>query len=142
MQSAVFSSFLRLIDERVSGRGPGNTPFPEPEREAAERAYGRRLFMRFAEIYPSAFGGFRHPLDYLEGLTDAGDGESRTSLLSVERPGESVLVLDYRSDRPSPYICCGLIEGCARHFGARVTVTVHPVIGSASPRFKFLVRTA
>ena len=142
MQGRVFSGFLEILEERAHAAPPPQRERPSPVEhdttEAEERAYGQRIFQRFADLYPGFFEDASHPLDLLESLTRTGKPDSRTSLLSTERPRPDLLILDYRSDRPSPQICCGLIEGCAALYSYKVDIWALPII-SAEVRYKFHV---
>lgn len=142
MHDLVISGLLQMVEERAVLRGSRGHEVgvgPSVADHAEDRAYGRRILERFAAIYPQFFAQTGHPLDLLERLTKTSAGVGRTSLLSAERPHNDLLVLHYRSDKPSPAVCRGLIEGCAAHLGRRVDVRVLPIIGSDEPRYIFEV---
>ena len=142
MQDLVISGLLQMVEQRAVQRGmlAANVGFgPSVADNPEDRDYGQRILTRFAELYPAFFARTGHPLDLLESLTENSVGAGRTSLLSAERPHNDLLVMHYRSDKPSPAVCRGLIEGCAAHLGRKVDVRVLPIIGSDEPRYIFEV---
>jgi hypothetical protein len=91
------------------------------------RSFGHHLFRRYAAIYPAFFEGCNDPLDFLETIEQRIHTEvlklypdARLPSMETERVSKDELRMRYRSRRPLGELCLGLIEGCGRHFNARL----------------------
>jgi len=160
MQSLVFTGFLDALSDAPLplGQTKGATlitlvdreravnhhnPFADYEHRRAEeqklRLYGRQLFRRFAHRYADVFVGFSDAFAFLADLNVEGRDGGPSRLLTVERPDPRMLVLDYRSPRPVPHVCWGLLEGCIAHFGTLAAVDMLPIVGGETTRYRFHV---
>ena len=91
--------------------------------------YGRHLFSRFVELFPSMFEGVDCPLDFLGSVESHIHVEVRKLYPDAELPkfettrvDEHSLDMVYRSERPFADVAEALITGCLEHFGNRYKV--------------------
>jgi hypothetical protein len=136
---------VRAFPVGVSYKNPFRTQeLADPHRRETERlrSYGRELFSRFAAQHPDHFGDVPNAMAYLEGFGSGKARKGRRWTVIADRIGDSVLMIDYRSDSPVPDMCRGLIEGCFAHFGEEALVRVMPVVGANPPRYFIEVRSA
>lgn len=99
--------------------------------ESLQRIYGRRLFGRFFELYPSLFEGVNCPFALLASVEHNIHAEVRKLYPDAELPSilplrqdKTGMTLRYRSPRRLEAFCGGLIDGCLEHFGVTATVTM------------------
>ncbi|MCI4660815.1 MAG: heme NO-binding domain-containing protein [Neomegalonema sp.] len=99
------------------------------------QGYGRYLFQRLAASAPEFLEGVSDPIAFLESVETHIHvevkklyPEAQLPSLAPRRIAPHALELEYRSCRPLGALCIGLIEGCADHFGAKLTVSTqtHP----------------
>ena len=97
------------------------------------RAFGRHLFGRFAEGYPAFFEAPKDAFEFIETIEGHIHVEVRKlypdaelPTLDARRVSDSRLTVEYASCRPFGDLCIGLIEGCADHYGEKVTIQHAP----------------
>ncbi len=93
------------------------------------KTYGRHLFGRFVVRYPELFTGYQDSFSMLENIDATIHMEVRKLYPDAELPRFDCrreepdrLVMVYSSLRPFADLAHGLIEGCALHFGEKVTI--------------------
>lgn len=94
------------------------------------RSFGEHLFARFAALFPQFFVGIPTAFAFLERVDSVIHQEVRKLYPDAELPRFDVehrspteLVMTYRSSRPLADLAEGLIQGCARHFGAAIELS-------------------
>lgn len=93
---------------------------------ALVHAFGKHLFSRFVEGYPSFFKGIDSSMMFLSGIEDIVHAEVRKLYPTAQLPSFDIreqdngLVMHYRSSRPFADLAHGLLEGCIEHFADRV----------------------
>lgn len=87
------------------------------------RAFGRRLFGRFSELYPMFFSDIGDTFAFLETIDSHVHVEVRKLYPDAElprftctRPAAGQLVMNYASRRPFSDLAHGLIEGARTHW--------------------------
>ena len=110
------------------------------------RAFGERLFGRFAALYPVFFVSAESALDLLAQIDTTVHGEVLKLYPTAEFPrfsptveGPGVLRLHYRSSRPFADLAEGLIRGCIAHFGEDVELRREPAAGDPGTAADFVV---
>ncbi|MDA1265814.1 MAG: heme NO-binding domain-containing protein [Planctomycetota bacterium] len=107
-----------LIDLVVALSARTGTAIPE-----LMHAFGKHLFGRFVEGFPSFFEDTDDPLAFLASVENVIHVEVRKLYPDAELPTfdhehtEGGIELTYRSPRPFATFAEGLIEGCIEHFG-------------------------
>lgn len=95
------------------------------------RTFGAHLFSRFVTLYPEFFEDTTTAFDFLERIEDHIHAEVKKLYSDAELPtfstrelGREGMEMRYESRRPFAYLAHGLIEGCIRHFGEQVSVSM------------------
>jgi hypothetical protein len=94
------------------------------------KTFGRHLAQRFTALYPGFFEGVDSLFGFLETIESHVHVEVRKLYPDAELPsfatqriGPDELEMTYTSRRPFADLAEGLIAGCAKHFGDRVTIS-------------------
>lgn len=111
--NAEFASIIAVLSEKT-GVSTGEL----------HQRFGRRLFLRFSEIYPGLFEGIEDAFAFLAAVETRIHVEVRKLYPNAELPKFEVIErtdarcrMIYRSTRHMEHFCTGLIEGCLAHFG-------------------------
>lgn len=87
------------------------------------KQFGKHLFSRFHQRYPTFFDGIDDPLLFLEGIDECIHKQvlrlyphAELPSFSYNRVSENELLLHYQSVRPFANLAIGLIEGCGEYF--------------------------
>jgi predicted hydrocarbon binding protein len=107
--------------------------------------FGKHLFSRFHDMYPSFFSDNLNSLDFLEAIENYIHPEVIKLYPDAELPGfvtsrksENVLEMEYTSKRRMHDFAEGLIAGCADHFNEPLLIEKEDVSGDGS-RVKFII---
>jgi len=110
------------------------------------RAFGERLFGRFASLYPVFFVTADSTFEFLAQIDTTIHGEVEKLYPNAEFPrfkptteGADVMRLHYRSARPFADLAEGMLQGCITHFGESVDVRREPVTGPAGTAADFVL---
>lgn len=105
--------------------------------------FGKHLFGRFHQSYPSLFSENMNALDFLERVENYIHPEvlklypdAECPRFMVSRESENVLILEYYSKKKMHDFAEGLIVGCADHFKERIQVN-KAMISKDGCRVKF-----
>ena len=100
------------------------------------REFGRHMFRRFLEKFPSFFEGIDSAPDFLEQVDGFVHAEVRKLYpdaelpgFTCERPSPEILHMTYRSSRKLPDLAEGLIRACYAHYGQEVALARENVAG-------------
>ena len=100
------------------------------------REFGRHMFGRFLEKFPSFFEGIDSAPDFLEQVDGFVHVEVRKLYpdaelpgFTCERPTPERLLMTYRSSRQLPDLAEGLIRACYAHYGQELALAREPVPG-------------
>ena len=93
------------------------------------RAFGRYLFGRFVELYPTFFEGVEGAFSFLDRIEEHVHVEVRKLYPDAElptfatsRPNDVTMIMVYQSRRPFADLAHGLIEGCIKHYNEPINV--------------------
>ena len=93
------------------------------------RAFGRYLFGRFVQLYPTFFEGVDGAFSFLDRIEEHVHVEVRKLYPDAElptfatrRPNDDTMVMVYQSRRPFADLAQGLIEGCITHYNEPINV--------------------
>lgn len=107
---------------------------------ALVKAFGRHLFGRFFQLYPSFFAGIDSAMAFLAGIENVIHAEVRKLYpdaelprFDVARPDRKTLVMTYHSDRHMGDLAEGLIEACIAHFGQPLRLERVDLAGTERP---------
>jgi hypothetical protein len=94
-----------------------------------QAVYGRKMFSRFSELYPSMFETATDPFSFLERVDAEIHVEVRKLYPDAEFPklectrySDRHMRLRYRSSRSLQAFCAGLIDGCFAYFGVPAAI--------------------
>ena len=100
------------------------TPVPD-----LDRAFGRYLFGRVVQLYPTFFEGVDGAFRILDRIEEHVHVEVRKLYPDAElptfatsRPNDDTMVMVYQSRRPFADLAHGLIEGCITHYNEPINV--------------------
>ena len=103
------------------------------------REFGRHMFGRFLEKFPSFFEGIDSAPDFLEQVDGFVHVEVRKLYpdaelpgFTCERPSPEILHMTYRSSRQLSDLAEGLIRACYAHYGQEVALARGNVAGDPS----------
>ncbi len=106
------------------------------------RAFGRRLFNRFHQLYPAFFEGIHDAFDFLETVEHHIHVEvlklhpdAELPSFGFEKLDDERVVMTYTSARPFADLAEGLIAGCAAHFEQALDIRREPLPGGEGVRF-------
>ena len=118
------------------------TPVPE-----LVQAFGRYLFARFVELYPSFFEGVDGAFGFLERIEEHVHVEVKKLYPDAElptfetsHPETGTMIMVYRSRRPFADLALGLIEGCVTHYGERVGVDMEDLSDEGRTHVRFTLK--
>jgi len=110
------------------------------------RAFGERLFARFAALYPVFFVDADSTFEFLAQIDTTVHGEVQKLYPNAEFPrfnpvteDADVMRLHYRSARPFADLAEGLLRGCIAHFGEHVEIRREPASGPAGTAADFVL---
>lgn len=113
---------LELVNRLAEETG---TPVADLVRE-----YGRHLFHRFFQLYPSFFEDVPGVFDFLDRIENHVHVEVRKLYNDVELPhfdtpehSRDRMAMIYASKRPFAALAEGLILGCIEHYGEPITLS-------------------
>jgi hypothetical protein len=93
------------------------------------RQFGRHLFARFSELYPSLFGEAEDAFSFLASVETKIHvnvkklyPDASLPRFEVVEQSADLFRIIYRSERHLEDLCEGLIEGCLAHFGERAQI--------------------
>ncbi|HMN94627.1 MAG TPA: heme NO-binding domain-containing protein [Hydrogenophaga sp.] len=106
------------------------------------RAFGKHLFGRFVQAYPSFFDGVDSTFQFLSGIEDIIHAEVLKLYPDAELPRFDIehhdprrLTLLYRSPRHFEDLAEGLMLGCIDHFKERIVLRREASSGDGGQRF-------
>ena len=112
--------------------------------EALLHAFGEHLFTVFNRKYGSFFEGVNSAFEFLASIEDTIHVEVRKLYPDAELPEfaypertDTRLVMDYKSTRPLAHFAHGLVDGCIKHFGDPVTVSMQDLSDGAGTHARF-----
>ncbi len=118
------------------------TPVPD-----LVEAFGRYLFGRFVELYPSFFEGVDGAFSFLDRIEEHVHVEVRKLYPDAELPtfetsrtDDNTMVMVYRSTRPFADLARGLIEGCVAHYGEAVDVQMEDLSDEGRTHVRFTLK--
>ena len=124
----------------------GLTRPPGLSDEELLRRFGRRLFPRFAALYPAVFAGVRSWRELLLGTLPSVHDELRKLVPEAEFPSLTCRVLspeavevEYRSPRDLGPLAEGMLLGCLDYFGASGAVSREDLPSTAGRACRLVV---
>jgi hypothetical protein len=101
----------------------------QTEIPALLEAFGLYLFERFSKLYGVFFENKNNAFDFLMGIEDYIHVEVKKLYPDAQLPtieakitNKNTMELLYRSERKMADLACGLIKGCALHFGEKISI--------------------
>ena len=117
--------------------------------ESLLHVFGEHLFSVFHRKYGNFFDGVESAFDFLASIEDTIHVEVRKLYPDAELPSFSYpertatrLVMDYQSGRPLAHFAHGLIDGCIKHYGAPIDVSMQDLSGGAGTHARFTMEQA
>ena len=108
------------------------------------RAFGRYLFGRFVELYPTFFEGVDGAFSFLDRIEEHVHVEVRKLYPDAElptfatsRPNDVTMIMVYQSKRPFADLAHGLIEGCITHYGEPINVESEDLSNDGRTQVRF-----
>lgn len=108
------------------------------------QVFGEHLFTVFHRKYGNFFVGVSSAIEFLGSIEDTIHVEVRKLYPDAELPefsypeqSDTRLVMDYKSSRPLAHFARGLIDGCIKHFGTPVEVSMQDLSGGAGTHARF-----
>lgn len=110
------------------------------------RTFGMYLFERFVTFYPSFFEGVESSFTFLKGVHNIIHVEVKKlypdatlPVFEYETPRSECLIMVYRSPRPFGDFAEGLIEGCIKHYGEKITIQRENLSTTPETCIKFIL---
>ena len=106
--------------------------------------FGEHLFTVFHRKYGNFFDGVNSAFEFLGSIEDTIHVEVRKLYPDAELPEftypeqtDTRLVMDYKSARPLAHFAHGLIDGCIKHYGTVIDVTMVDMSDGAGTQARF-----
>ncbi len=110
------------------------------------RIFGKHLFGRFVDGYPSFFENVDSMFSFLENVEDYVHVEVRKlypdaelPTFECERPDSEKLIMVYQSRRALHDFAEGLIVGCADHFAEKVDIQKEDLSNGEGTKVRFIL---
>jgi hypothetical protein len=110
-------------------------------------AFGNQLFEQLYANYSGFFEGSTTTFDFLGKLQNCIHSEvhkiypdSELATFETHQPDPQTLQMTYTSLRPFGKLALGLIQGCCRHFGEEITITLEDLSTQRMNQFRFTLR--